>query len=42
MYIDFDECIHYIGINYAIIEKHVNEDIKCEHGYTYYAGQRNI
>ena len=42
MYIDFDEYQHYSGRNSAIFEKHVNEDIKCEHGYAYSAGQRNM
>ena len=42
IYICFDEYPHHSGRNYAIFGKHVNEDIKCEHGYAYYAGQRNM
>ena len=42
MYIDFDEYPHYSGRNYAIFEKHVNEDIKYEHGYAYSSGKRNM
>ena len=42
MYIDFDEYPHYSGRNSAIFEKHVSEDIKCEHGYAYSAGQCNM
>ena len=42
MYIDFDEYPHYSGRESAIFEKHVNEDIKCEHGYAYSAGQLNM
>ena len=37
MYIDFDEYPHYSATNYAIFEEYVNENIKCEHGYSYYA-----
>ena len=42
MYIDFDEYPHYSGRNSAIFEKYVNENIKCEHGYAYSSGQRNM
>ena len=42
MYIDFDEYPHYSCRNSAIFEKHVNENIKFEHGYAYSAGQRNM
>ena len=42
MYIDFEEYQHYSGRNSPIFEKHVNEDIKCEHGYSYSAGQCNM
>ena len=42
MYIDFDEYSHYSGRNSASFEKHVNEYIKCEHGFAYSAGQRNM
>ena len=42
MYIDFDEYPHYSGRNSAIFEKYVNENIKCEHGYAYYSGKRNM
>ena len=42
MFIDFDEYPHCSGRKSAIFEEHVNEDIKCEHGYVYSAGQRNM
>ena len=42
MYIDLDEYPHYIGRNYEICEKYVNENIKCEHGYAYSSGKRNM
>ena len=42
MYIDFDEYPHYSGRNSEIFEKYVNENIKCEHGYAYYSGKRNM
>ena len=42
MFIDFDEYPHYSGRESIIFEKDVNEDIKCEHGYAYSAGQREI
>ena len=42
MFIDFNEYPRYVGRKSAIFEKHVNEDIKCEHGYAYSAGQLNM
>ena len=42
MYIYFEEYENCSCRNSAIFEKHVNEDIKCEHGYVYSAGQRNM
>ena len=42
MFIDFDEYPHYSGRESTIFEKHVNEDIKCEHCYVYSTGQRAI
>ena len=42
MFIDFDEYPHYSGRESTIFEKYVNEDIKCKHGYAYYADQRAI
>ena len=42
MFIDFDDYLHYSGRESTIFEKDVNEDIKCEHGYAYSAGQRAI
>ena len=42
MFIDFDEYPHYSGRESTIFEKHVNEDIKYEHGHAYSAGQSTI
>ena len=42
MYIYFDEYPCYSGRNSGISEKYVNENIKCNHGYAYSAGQRNM
>ena len=42
MFIDFDEYPHYSGRESIILKKDVNEDIKCEHGYAYSAGQHAI
>ena len=42
MFIDFDQYPHYSGRESIIFEKYVNEDIKCEDGYAYSAGQRAI
>ena len=42
MYIDFDEYPHYSGRSSAISEKYMNENIKCEHGYEYHSGKRNM
>ena len=42
MFIDFYEYPHYSGRESTILEKRVNEDIKCEDGYSYYEGQRAI
>ena len=42
MYIDFDEYPSYRGRNSEIVEKYVNENIKCEHGYAYSSGKHNM
>ena len=42
MYIDFDEYPRYSGRNSEIIEKNVNENIQCDHGYAYSSGKQKI
>ena len=41
MYIDFDYYPRYCGRISTIFERNVNEDIQCDHGYTYSSGKNN-